>query len=128
MKFLGVLMGTLSLGVIVIGSANSLVVLAIGCVLVGGGFASNVIESTLIQKSTDQSFLSRVFSVNILASFAALPISYVGAGALASAFGVRTVLVLGGLTSFVCSTLFFAWSARNDHGATERLLESRVTE
>lgn len=57
----------------------------------------NILWLSVMQRSVSDEFIGRVSSIERLLSFAATPISYVAAGALAASIGVRTTLGVGGL-------------------------------
>jgi MFS family permease len=86
------------LGVAVLGAGSEhrwLVVIAM--VIIGFSFTFNVVEMTMIQELVPSQYLSRVYSVNTVASFVLAPIGYAGAGIVASTAGPRVALVCGGL-------------------------------
>lgn len=71
--------------------------------VIGLGFAFNVIETAMIQELIPQRYLARVYSVNVVASFALAPIGYAGSGALANLVGFEPVLIGGGLILAGCA-------------------------
>jgi hypothetical protein len=100
---LSILAVCLGLGVAIVGISDILVVVIIGSVLLGIGFGFDVIETTLIQTEVPKSLTSRVFSVDILSSFAALPIGYIVAGGLERVAGITPLLTGGGLVLVAAS-------------------------
>jgi MFS transporter, DHA3 family, tetracycline resistance protein len=94
LSILGVCLG---FGVLIVGISNLLAVVITGSVLIGIGFGFDVVETTLIQVRVPRSLLSRVFSVEILSSFAVLPVGYIVAGGLEKAIGITALLAGGGL-------------------------------
>ena len=99
---LAAMAGVLGLGTVVLGlSGLTPVALIAGPMLIGGGLAFNVIETTLLQTLVPAGLLSRVFSVNLLLSFSLLPVGYAVSGFLARLVGPYAVLVAGGLALLV---------------------------
>lgn len=98
MLTLAVMAGILALGTCVLAfSGLTPVALIAGPLLIGGGLAFNVIETTLLQTRVPAGLLSRVFSVNLLLSFSLLPLGYALSGFLARLAGPPVVLAAGGL-------------------------------
>ncbi|MGH2448950.1 MAG: MFS transporter [Chloroflexota bacterium] len=87
----------LNLTPILAGLAPGFWLIAVGSALLGVGFSSEAIWRSLVQQLIPKEYLSRVFSLDMLGSFAFLPLGYALAGVLASTFGVREVLVAGGV-------------------------------
>jgi MFS family permease len=105
-KAMLVLIGMVGVGVLAVGVGSSAEpVLFIGAILVGVGFASDVIENTLLQTIVPVEFLSRVYSINILVSFSMTPIGYLVAGFVAAAVGGAAVLTVGGALLVVACAL-----------------------
>jgi hypothetical protein len=109
MVALAVMAGILGLGTAVLGlSGLTTVALVAGTLLIGGGLAFNVIETTLLQTRVPADLLSRVFGVNLLLSFSLLPLGYAASGFLAGLVGPHGVLVAGGLLLLgVCACVPF---------------------
>jgi Transmembrane secretion effector len=109
MLSLSALAGVLAVGTIVLGlSGLTPAALIAGALLIGGGLAFNVIETTLLQTLVPVGLLSRVFSVNLAFSFALLPLGYVVSGFLARLVGAYAVLAAGGLMLLgVCACVPF---------------------
>ena len=84
--------GTMTLGVF----AGNPVALFLGVALVGAGLSFDVIENTVIQVQVPEQLLSRVYSVNVVASFALLPLGEAAAGLLARWAGSSWVFAGGG--------------------------------
>lgn len=118
------LCGCLGLGTLVAGAISSLPLILVGAVLVGVGFGFNVVESTMIQSEVPPDILSRVFSVDIILSFVALPAAYVLAGSLQQSVGARAVLVTGGTAIAACSLLAARTRAMRTFGEEERHVAS----
>lgn len=70
--------------------------LFLGVAFIGLGMSCDVIENTLLQSLVPGALLSRVYSVNMVVSFALLPAGYLLAGWLARAAGTASVFVAGG--------------------------------
>jgi MFS family permease len=98
--------GTIALGAM----AGFLPALFLGAALVGAGLSFDVIENTLIQVQVPEELLSRVYSVNVVVSFALLPIGYAAAGFLARWAGASWVLAGGG--AVLIASCMFASLAR----------------
>jgi MFS family permease len=91
---LGSLIGA---GTVVIGLlADREAALFAGAAILGIGMASEVLENTIIQLRVPENLLSRVYSVNIVVSFALLPLGLAAAGFLARWAGSSAVLAGGG--------------------------------
>src|SRR5262249_34023749 len=96
----------LGLGVLALGASSGMTwIMFGGVILIGIGFSFDVIENTLLQALVPEEFLSRVYSVNILVSFALLPAGYAVSGVLAGSFGPAWVLAAGG-GALACTCLF----------------------
>jgi len=105
--------GTLMLGF----SAGFTPTLFGGALLVGLGFSFDVIENTLIQARVPADLLSRVYSVNIIVSFALLPAGYALAGVLGGWLGPERVLSGGGILLIGFCALTGAGKAMKEVGA-----------
>jgi hypothetical protein len=118
MLTLSVMAGILGLGNVVLGlSGFTPVALVAGTLLIGGGLAFNVIETTLLQTMVPAGLLSRVFSVNLLLSFSLLPVGYAVSGLLARFVGPHAVLIAGGLALLaVCACVLVRPSGFHDGG------------
>lgn len=88
-----------------VGIAPSYPLIAIAAALTGIGLGAETIWATLVQQRVPSEYLSRVFSLDILGSFALRPVGFAGAGILASVFGARPVLVVGGILGFAVFAL-----------------------
>jgi MFS family permease len=87
----------IGLGTIVLGAFSAHVIsLVVGAILVGLGLSFDVIENSVIQALVPDNLLSRVYSVNMVVSFALLPAGYAVAGFLARWIGTSWVLAGGG--------------------------------
>jgi predicted MFS family arabinose efflux permease len=95
-RSLGLLAAVLGAGVLILGVSTSALTVLLATALVGIGLGFEVVESTLILSRTPADLVSRVFSVDIMLSFAVLPLAYVTVGVLARAAYGRTVLTAGG--------------------------------
>jgi DHA3 family tetracycline resistance protein-like MFS transporter len=103
---------TTGLGVCMLGGGISRVWLIVASMVVMGlGFAFNVVENALIQELIPQNFLARVYSVNSVTSFALAPLGYVISGVLARVIGDGPVLIGGGAI-LACSALLSALVTR----------------
>lgn len=104
------LAGLIGIGAVVAGAgAADFLALAAGAVLIGTGFAFDVIENTILQRSVPSDLLSRVYSINMLVSFSLLPAGYAAAGFLANSVGIPVVLTSGGallIAACVTAALF----------------------
>lgn len=92
-------------------------------VLIGFGFAFNVVESLLLQENTPATHLSRVYSVLIVTSYALNPVGFAGAGVLARSIGFKAVLLGGGLLLVVGALsggFATRWSLPGSVGGAER--------
>jgi MFS family permease len=89
--------GALGLGL----GASVQVVLFLSVALIGLGLSFDVIENTLLQSLIPADLLSRVYSVNMVVSFALLPVGYIVAGWLAHVFGTASVFTAGGAVLIV---------------------------
>jgi len=87
----------LGMGGIALGLSNGrFSVLFVGAALVGVGLSFDIIENTLMQTLVPPHLLSRVYSVNMVFSYALLPVAYAGSGLLARHLGAPAVLLTGG--------------------------------
>ncbi|MFK0224052.1 MFS transporter [Streptomyces vinaceus] len=76
-----------------------------GAALVGIGLSFDVVENTLLQTLVPQHLLSRVYSVNMVASYSLLPLAYALTGVVAKAVGMPAVLGMGGAVLVIlCAT------------------------
>ena len=92
------LAAVVGLGVVMLGEGVSMHWLILPAMaVVGLGFAFNVLESAMIQEQTPERYLSRVYSVAMVASYVLGPLGYSAAGALANSVGDRNVLLWGGV-------------------------------
>lgn len=106
-----VLASAIGIGTIVLGLlAEFLIALFVGAALVGAGLSFDVIENTVIQLRVPEELLSRVYSVNMVVSFALLPLGYAAAGFLAHWAGTTWVLVGGG--AILIASCLCAWMAQ----------------
>jgi MFS family permease len=106
-----VLASAIGVGTIVLGlMANFLIALFFGAALVGAGLSFDVIENTIIQLRVPEELLSRVYSVNMVVSFALLPLGYAVAGFLARWAGTTWVLAGGG--AILIASCLCAWTAQ----------------
>jgi MFS family permease len=95
-------------------SAGTLAALMAGAALIGVGLAFDVIENTLIQVLVPAELLSRVYSVNMVVSYALLPLGYATAGLLGHFIGSSLVFVSGGIVLFMaCCAAPFLPAARD---------------
>jgi|SRR5215831_15765877 len=103
------LASVIGVGTITLGLAGGFPpALFLGAALVGAGLSFDVIENTIIQVKVPEELLSRVYSVNIVVSFALLPLGYAAAGFLARWAGASWVLAGGGaalIASCLCAWL-----------------------
>ncbi len=91
------LAGAIGAGVALLGlGARAHVLIVPAEVIIGLGFAFNIVENTMLAELVPQAFLSRVYSIVILSSMALTPVGYAAAGFLARIVGAREVLVTGG--------------------------------
>jgi MFS family permease len=96
--------GTMTLGLL----GNHPLALFLGAALVGVGLSFDLIENTIIQEQVPEQLLSRVYSVNVVASFALLPLGDAAAGLLAQWAGNSWVFAGGGavlILSCLCGWL-----------------------
>ncbi len=98
--------GTILLGLM----ADFLAALFLGAALVGAGLSFDVIENTIIQVGVPEGLLSRVYSVDMVVSYALLPLGYAAAGFMARWVGVTWVLAGGGV--ILIASCLCAWMAR----------------
>jgi predicted MFS family arabinose efflux permease len=85
------------LGAVLLGISSSIwLATAVACVLWGAATYGNTLWLTEIQETVPAELLGRVMSLDWLVSLALTPLGTLAAGALASALGVRTTLVIGG--------------------------------
>jgi hypothetical protein len=98
--------GAITLGLL----GDLLPALFLGAALVGAGLSFDVIENTILQVQVPEELLSRVYSVNMVVSFALLPLGYAAAGFLARWAGPSWVLAAGG--AVLIASCFGAWLAR----------------
>jgi len=101
----------LGLGTTLLGLAgDARLLLFLAAAVVGVGLTFDVVEDTLLQTAVPESFMSRVYSLNVITSFSLVPIAYVSSGALADAVGAHTVLITGGSSLVVVAValLFYA--------------------
>lgn len=91
-----VLTSFLGLGTAVVGIGRSIPLILAGSGIIGVGFGFDVIETSLLQVQVPHEIISRVFSVNIVSSFAALPVGYVAVGVLQKDIGTAPLLTAGG--------------------------------
>lgn len=82
---------------ILIGLAPSYAVVALAAVVFGVGIASESIWQGLVQEHVPREYLSRVFSLDMLGSFALQPLGFAGAGLVASVVGPSETLIAGGV-------------------------------
>jgi MFS family permease len=101
------LLAVSGLGIVLLGLGvgHPLLILP-GLAVAGFGFSFNVIESALIQEHVPAGFLSRVYSVTLVTSFALAPVGYAAAGALARSVGSGAVLCWGGA---ILAAVCLAW-------------------
>jgi MFS family permease len=98
-------------GTIILGLMGGILpALFLGAALVGAGLSFDVIENTIIQVQVPEELLSRVYSVNMVVSFALLPLGYAAAGFLAGWVGTSWVLAGGG--TVLIGSCLCAWLAR----------------
>jgi MFS family permease len=100
-------LGTMMLGLL----GNHQAALFTGAALVGAGLSFDVIENTVIQIQVPAELLSRVYSVNMVASFALLPLGDAAAGFLARWAGSSPVLAGGG--AILIASCLGAWLLRS---------------
>jgi MFS family permease len=96
--------GTMTLGLM----AGHAAALFLGAALIGAGLTFGVIENTVLQVKVPEELLSRVYGVNIVVSFALLPVGDAAAGLLARWAGISWVLAGGGallIISCACAAL-----------------------
>jgi predicted MFS family arabinose efflux permease len=98
--------GTIILGLM----ADQLAALFLGVSLVGAGLSFDIIENTIIQELVPAELLSRVYGVNMVVSFALLPLGYAAAGFLARWAGSSWVLACGG--AILIASCLGTWSLR----------------
>lgn len=102
--------GTILMGLM----ADSLIALFLGATLVGAGLSFDVIENTIIQVGVPEELLSRVYSVDMVVSYALLPLGYAAAGFMASWAGITWVLAGGGVILIAsCACTWMALPMRN---------------
>lgn len=77
--------------------------LIVGSVIVGASMAVEVVEQWIFQTWVPRDMLGRVFSINLVCSFALLPIGFVLAGALVSATSAPAVAIAAGLIVLVAT-------------------------
>ncbi len=99
-----VLAGAIGLGVTVAGMARSIAEVLVGMAVVGVGYGFNIVENTVMQILVPSGLLSRVFSMNLAASYALLPVGYAVSGLIAQSAGTATVMLGGGLFLLITST------------------------
>src|SRR5260370_42071494 len=99
-----VLAGAIGLGVTVAGMARSIAEVLVGMAVVGVGYGFNIVENTVMQILVPSGLLSRVFSMNLAASYALLPVGYAVSGLIAQSAGTATVRLGGGLLLLITST------------------------
>lgn len=105
------LASVIGVGALVLGVMGGfLPALFLGAAMVGAGLSFDVIENTVIQVQVPEELLSRVYSVNIVVSFALLPAGYATAGFLARWAGASWVLAGGG--AILIASCLGAWLAR----------------
>jgi MFS family permease len=117
---LAALASLIAIGVILIGAVPQVSgVLFIAVILIGAGLSFDVIENTLLQLLVPQQILSRVYSVNVLISYALLPLGYASAGILAHLIGVRSVFIAGGIMLIIICIVAAASRALRDIGGID---------
>lgn len=92
-RLLAGLAALMAVGAVLVGAgprSSSLILLGTACV--GLGFGFDVVENTMIQSLVPNRYLARVYSVNLLGSFALFPVSYLAFGFLARLAGAAPVL------------------------------------
>ena len=86
-------------------------------VLVGARFAllayGNVLFTPLLQKLVPHQLLGRAASVDWLLSFGVSPIGILAAGALATAVGIRTTILVGGIVAVMSGPLLLLRGVRD---------------
>jgi hypothetical protein len=95
----------LGLATLLVGIAPSYPLIALSGVLVGIAFGSETIWATPVQQRVPSEYMSRVVSLDMLGSYALRPVGLAGAGVVASAVGVRPVLIVGGSIAFLILAL-----------------------
>ena len=102
-------------GALVLGlCARAPLALFLGVALIGIGMSCDVIENTLLQTLVPGELLSRVYSVNMVVSFALLPAGYIVAGWLARVAGTTAVFAAGGAALIVvCGCVSLLPAARD---------------
>jgi MFS family permease len=84
-------------------AADPRLIVAAGLIL-GIGIGCNVLEDSLLQQHVSDEYLSRVYGLSILSSFALMPLGYAAAGFLAAVYGTSPVLVVGGIAEIALAT------------------------
>lgn len=92
-----------SIGVaeICLGVSNNATLIVMSGAVLGVGIGAGLLEHTLLQQYVPKEFLSRVYSLNLLGSFALFPIAYSLSGIMATYIGVNSVLIIGGVVTIV---------------------------
>ena len=91
----------IGLSTALVGLASSYTLVAIAAALKGVTFAGDTIWNGLVQERVPREYRSRVTSLDMLGSFALLPLGYAISGVSASVIGTRPTLVAGGAVAFV---------------------------
>lgn len=100
------LAGCLGLGTLALSAApHQYMLLFAGAALVGIGLSFDVVENTLLQTLVPEHLLSRVYSVNMVASYSLLPFAYALTGVVTKDVGVPVVLGTGGVIMVVLCAL-----------------------
>lgn len=81
---------------LLMGLAQSYVLIAAGAVLLGIGTATDSIWGSLVQQHVPAEYLSRVVSLDYLGSFGLRPVGLAGAGLLATVVDPSTIFIVGG--------------------------------
>jgi MFS family permease len=108
-------------GTIIMGAfSGDIDALFLGAALIGIGFSLDVIENTMLQALVPQHLLSRVYSVNMIISFALLPLGFAAGGTAARYVGATWVFAGGG-AALICACVVAAI-----HPALRRLDDRRL--
>lgn len=108
-------------GTIIMGAfSGEIEALFLGAALIGVGFSLDVIENTMLQALVPGHLLSRVYSVNMIISFALLPLGFAAGGTAARYLGVTWVFASGGAV-LICACAFAAV-----HPALRRSGDARI--
>lgn len=105
------------LPIVALGSGPELVTLLVACFLGGAGIELFSIGWHLaMQENIAEEVLARAYSFDALGSFAALPVGQLLFGPLGHAFGVRRVILAGGVLYVAIALLTLASAAVRDLG------------